>query len=358
MHIQVDDLLLRVLPKGSGRRNSPDFQKQAAGYLRTLFDNLDGVISSISVTRDELALSWNSQGNDPLNGILNLLNKKQFNEAILLLELFKSAEPENRDFLYDLGMAYSDQGDFDRAITNLTQLLGLAPEHINGRVALGVALMRQGQDGKAVEELEKAVQADPENPWAQRNLGACLLRLGKYEEALPHLKQAAELNPTDDRAWYGLGQAYELTGNIEAADSAYHKVIELDEYGDAAEQARKALSKIAQTTFRSAMPGMERMDAVMYCLGALEKFDNMTPDEVRQVGVEVAMIGMNGLDVNDPTQKYHLRSLPGVFSGLHMVCLEYVSFKQFAPEMDIGFDLSAEYKAAQALHEKRKNQGR
>ena len=97
------------------------------------------------------------------------------------------------------------------------------------------------------------------------------------------------------------------------------------------------------------------MDAVMYCLGALEKYATMTPENVRQVGFEVAMLGMNGLDVNDPTPKYNLKSLPGTFSGLHMVCLEYVSFKQVAPETDIGFDLSAEYRSAQALFA-RKNQ--
>ena len=37
---------------------------------------------------------------------------------------------------------------------------------------------------------------------------------------------------------------------------------------------------------------------------------------------------MNGFDVNDPTQKYQLlRSLPGCFSGLQMVCLMYAAFK-------------------------------
>jgi hypothetical protein len=48
----------------------------------------------------------------------------------------------------------------------------------------------------------------------------------------------------------------------------------------------------------------------------------MTPDEVRQVGVEVAMLGMNGIDVNTPTPKYKLKSLPGTFSGLHLMSLE------------------------------------
>jgi hypothetical protein len=59
----------------------------------------------------------------------------------------------------------------------------------------------------------------------------------------------------------------DITGNLDEADAAYRKVIEVDEYSETAEQARKARSNIAQKTFRSATPNMERMDAVMYCLG-------------------------------------------------------------------------------------------
>ena len=43
------------------------------------------------------------------------------------------------------------------------------------------------------------------------------------------------------------------------------------------------------------------------------------------------------------TVSAYLRSLPGEFTALHLLCIMYVAFKQFAPDTDIGFDLSAEY---------------
>jgi len=61
-----------------------------------------------------------------------------------------------------------------------------------------------------------------------------------------------------------------------------------------------------------------------------------------------------GLDTNDPAPKFQLKSLPGNFSGLNLVCLMYVAFKSFAPEMDIGFDLSKEYAAAKDLQGEQK----
>jgi tetratricopeptide (TPR) repeat protein len=253
-----------------------------------------------------------------------------------------------------LGMAYSDVGQFDRSIELLNRLLQHEPKNVNGRVALGVALMRNNQEARALQELKASVQDDPDNSWAHRNLGALLAKAGKLEDALPHMRKAAELNPDDQRAWYGLGQVLEEIGKREEADNAYRKTVDLDEFTDVAELARQARSRIAQKTFRSVTPQMERMDAVMYLLGALEKFEGMPPEEIQQVGFEIAMLGTKGLDVNDPTPKYQIRTLPGTFSGLHLVCYEYAAFKEFAPEMDIGFDLSAEYRSARALFQKKK----
>jgi len=87
----------------------------------------------------------------------------------------------------------------------------------------------------------------------------------------------------------------------------------------------------------------------MYCMDALQKFEKMTPAEVRNVEFEIAMLGTRGLDVNDPAPKYTLRSLPGQFSGLNLVALMYVAAQQRAPGLDVGFDLAQEYAMALTL---------
>jgi len=33
------------------------------------------------------------------------------------------------------------------------------------------------------------------------------------------------------------------------------------------------------------------------------------------------MLGRNGLHINDPTDKYTLKALPGKFSGLHLLAV-------------------------------------
>ena len=45
-----------------------------------------------------------------------------------------------------------------------------------------------------------------------------------------------------------------------------------------------------------------------------------------------------------------LRTLPGQFSGLHLVCLLYAAFQIINPSLDIGMDFAREYQMAKTLH--------
>jgi 16S rRNA G966 N2-methylase RsmD len=47
---------------------------------------------------------------------------------------------------------------------------------------------------------------------------------------------------------------------------------------------------------------------------------------------------------NDPEQKYALRTLPGKYSGLHLLALMYTAFKQIDPTVNSGANFDAEYK--------------
>ena len=62
----------------------------------------------------------------------------------------------------------------------------------------------------------------------------------------------------------------------------------------------------------------------------------MSQSQVQSIGIEIAILGQNGLDINEPEQKVSLRSLPGKFSGLHLCSIMYAAFKQFAPNENAG----------------------
>ncbi|MHB8575618.1 MAG: hypothetical protein ACYDCQ_09830 [Dehalococcoidia bacterium] len=71
---------------------------------------------------------------------------------------------------------------------------------------------------------------------------------------------------------------------------------------------------------------------------------------MKAIAFEIALLGRSGLDVNNPATRYRLSNLDGEFSGLQLMALMYVAFRQVAPEADIQFDLASEYETALSLH--------
>ena len=322
-----------------------------ADRIRDALNMLDGVIQTMS-TQDngEIQIIWKpNPKKSPLDKIADILKSGKLDDGILLLELFLSDDPNDENVLFNLGMAYSDTGELNHAIEHLRHLVKSDPNHTHGRVALGVALLRSRKTDDGIHELQTAISQNSSDLWARRNLGAGLIQAERYKEAAEHLRRATEIGPDDQAAWYGLGQALQLSGETLESDKAYIKAIELDEFSDIAELARKARSKIAEQGFHDVVGNVPRMDAVMYCLSALQHFEKLSLEQVRQIGFEIALLGTRGLDVNSSEQKYTLKSMEGNFSGLHLVCFQYVAFKKIAPEHSIGFDLSVEYQAALKL---------
>ena len=62
--------------------------------------------------------------------------------------------------------------------------------------------------------------------------------------------------------------------------------------------------------------------------------------------VVIAVLGSNGLDINDSDEKYTLKALPGRFSGLHLLAIMFTAFRQIDPAMETGADFDVEYDAA------------
>ncbi len=322
-----------------------------ADRIRDALNLLDGVIQTMTTQADgDIQITWKpSPKKNPQERVTELLNKGKSDDGILLLELLLSDDPDDGNILFNLGMAYSDAGELNHAIGHLRELTRIDPRHTHGWVALGVAFLRARNMDEGIGALQTAVSQDPNDLWARKNLGAGLLQTERFAEAVEQFQNATTISPDDQAAWYGLAQALQHSGETLEADKAHIKTIELDEFSEIAELARKGRSKIAEQGFHTAAGNAPRMDAVMYCVGALEKFTAMSTDEVQRIGFEIALLGTRGIDVNNPETRYTLKNLPGEFSGLHLLSIQYVAFKKFAPEQNIGFDLSVEYKAALKL---------
>ena len=353
--IRYADFSSDLLPIDSAiLRENPDlYRKAVEAYFISRFSKMGGSVT-VAPNADSVDIAWTpskfSSDRSVFEKALEFLKEGSYEQAEPLLIALAGRPTCDPLVLQNYGMMLSDQGRLDAAIKQLTLATERMPEAADTWNALGVAFQRKGDKAKALEALKRSHKIEPLNPYTLRNLGG-LLGESAPAQALDYLKQASELLPTDQATQYGYGLCLFKSDRFEEADVALRKVISLSPYTEIAELARSLRTSIAHKNLRSGPVGDTRPDAVMYCLAALEKFAKDGVASRQSITFEIAMLGRNGLDINDPAQKYTLKSMPGNFSGLQLVSYMYVGMRQIAPEMDPGIDLSNEYEVASKLHE-------
>lgn len=98
-----------------------------------------------------------------------------------------------------------------------------------------------------------------------------------------------------------------------------------------------------------------QMAVTMYCLSALQYFEDKELEEIKKVGFEIAMLGRQGIDPAKTDKKYHLESIPGKeFTGLQLLAYMYAAFQVIDPFLDTGMDYKKEYEVAKGMFEKGK----
>lgn len=284
-----------------------------------------------------------------LDDAIKILKSGRLREGMEVLENLVANDPENVDVLYNLGMCYSELDSIDKSLQTLEKCVTLAPTHANALTALGFSYSRRGEQEKALVKLRAALEIDPDNFFALKNHGAVLAKLGRYDEAITSLERANRLIPDSPEVLYGLALAHQEKGDTKTADDLFKKLIEDDKDTKITELTMTARREIAMEALKS--KGL-RVDAVMYCLGALEHLSSKPRNEIQLIVSEIAFLGRRGLDINSPEKKYHLNSLEGDFTGLGLLCHMYVGFKILEQDLDIGADLSSEYQAALRLFSK------
>ncbi|MFC2047923.1 tetratricopeptide repeat protein [Chloroflexota bacterium] len=283
---------------------------------------------------------------DKFEEAVNLASSGRLEEAKNIFEEIILEDPRNSQILYNLGMCFTDLNQPDQAIKVLEKSIEYNPNHSNSYVALGYAYSKMGDSESAEKYFLDALKLDPDNSYAMRNLGGLYGKTGDTKRSVFYLEKAYKINPQDSATTYGLGYSYQQAQDYSKADTYYRKVLEMNAPSDLKELTKNGLREIAVASLKS--KGL-RMDAVMYMVSALELFEKESESRIKEIAFETAFKGREGLDINNPDNKYTIRSLPGVFTGLQLVSYMYVGFKKIAPDQDVGVDLSQEYNMALTL---------
>jgi tetratricopeptide (TPR) repeat protein len=351
--IKIADYDLSTLPETHRNQNADGFADYLIRHISDEY-SADGMFAKVSIDQDTLIIAEDQDAKSRSDEGLDALQRGVYAKGKAIFEALLSDYPNNAIVLYNLGMVYSDEGDLNKAIELLSKLTQFKPDHVHGWVALAVAYMRNNQIIEADQAAQTAVKLAPNDPYALRTAGYIASKLDA-SDASALLENAVRAAPKDPIALLALAEnllAIHKDESIAKRVSALlTQVIALSPGSKHAERAEEILRDIAYKKFRqhSAL----NQDAVGYCLNALEQFKDMSRQEVAGVALETATLGQSGLDVNNPDKTYQLRSIPGNYTGLNVVCILHTALQQVAPGQDSGFDIKAEYEEAlKAFNEK------
>lgn len=289
---------------------------------------------------------------------------EQLNKMRAVLEARLKAEPGNAEAWRELAEVKMMSGDIASAENDCIECLRLDPKNVAGLVLMGNLLTNaKGDDATAERYYARAVEADDSFAAAHANYGTLLLKRGDTMGAVTELRRSVALDGSQAVARYMLAQAYVALRDWHSAWLVAHEALERGEVGFAdsanyprvVEGLRRILNLAAsnggaeppadgdlaleqnlrQADFDIAHgkrdPARNLMMA-MYMLDAMKRLDGMTPDEVRNVAMEIAVLGTRGIDPGR-SGGYALKTVPGEdFSGYRLLAYYYVSWAKAFPD--------------------------
>lgn len=176
----------------------------------------------------------------------------------------------------NLGVAYYNMGDYDKAAEHTEKALRIKPNEFNALINLGLVQSKR-QLWRESEQLWLAALAqDPARADAHAFLGQALEKQGRIEDAALEYAESARLDPTAARTHELLGGALLTLGRGEEAVEAYRHAIELDATR-AGSWASLGVSLCSLDRFEESLPYFERalqldarnVDAGLYYARAL-----------------------------------------------------------------------------------------
>lgn len=117
------------------------------------------------------------------------------------------SSPQASDVNVQLGLAYLENGDVQRAHQKLLLAEQQSPGSLQAKGAMGYFLESTGSLSSADAYYRRAITLNPKSGAAQNNYGTFLCRLGRYSEADQHFLLALQ-----DPSYLNTAQVYENAG--------------------------------------------------------------------------------------------------------------------------------------------------
>ena len=154
--------------------------------------------------------------------------RKQYQQAITVLESAAGRAPDSQEVLIDLAIAYFDAGQYRKAFAPARKVVALNPQSTGGHQMLGKTNFMLGDFPNAITELEAALKLAPKDYDVAYTLGLAHLKQRQFASA--KLIYDRILKQFGDRPQLRIifGRAYRETGFLPEAIEEFKRAVALD----------------------------------------------------------------------------------------------------------------------------------
>ncbi len=284
---------------------------------------------------------------------LAMIKKRQFNQAIELLEKSVDKDPSNADLYYLLGRAYYAKGNFDQAEVELEKCLDRKRKHEDARYYLALVYIKKQEWDKAKEILDEGAEKSKDNKGLFENgLGLYHLARGEYNDADLAFRLALIEDPGNLEYQRNMADLAFEQKIYAVAEQGYKKILEQDST-DAEAWFRLGRSQFNQRMFPDALQSLSKaigldsnyveaykLDGDIYMLAGQTAQNNGQTQEAQEHFSNAAWMYQHFLDLGGeetPELDYHLGQ---AYFSLNVYAEAIDKLKK---AIDLGIDKSQAY---------------
>ena len=161
-------------------------------------------------------------------GLLTLKRNTYYRDGLAIWDDTIAKRPDNWRAYDCRALAYSQRGEYDRAILDFDQAITLDPRAVKAYNDRGVAHLNQGHYDLAILDLDEAVKLKASSAKIYNNRGVALMKMGDYPRAFSDFNQAILLSPNFANTYNNRGIAYGDTGDYSQAILDFNTTLRLD----------------------------------------------------------------------------------------------------------------------------------
>jgi tetratricopeptide (TPR) repeat protein len=173
-----------------------------------------------------------------------LFRQQKFDDAVGIYRAILRSAPSLGIVNLQIGAAYHNLKDYDKAIAAYNDLLKGEPENAKAQVGIAMANMEKGDHQAAEQVLARAAAGPGPNRDVFYNLGEIKSAKNQTDEAIGWYQKAAAADISWGKPLYRLGSLAMTKGDKDAALKAMSQVLIADPLSPEAAQARTAIEQL------------------------------------------------------------------------------------------------------------------